>query len=435
MASRHPSGSPYFLAFALFLAHVFAYADRNVVSVLLPFIRTSLELTLVEASIIQGMAFSLFFAIAGIPIGRLADRMHRLRLLAAGIVIWSVATVACGLSRSFAELAVARMTVAVGEACLIPTAASLLADSFDPGRRGRVVSLVLTGAPIGGILSAVGGGALLTVLETDNWLARHGIWLESWQAVFLTLGIPGLCLALMLFCMKEPARRAGYGLKEERTDEGIARLLFRYPLAFFGFLALQSLISLESYAIVGWVPTILMTTYGRNPAEAGVILGLLSVGGGIVAYVLSGILSDRMLRWRPRYGRMIAPGLILPVSIASMAWLYAVRDLDSAILALAGGIFGSALTFASAVVTLQAIVPNRLHGQAVAILYLTVNIFGAGLAPTVVAFVAEAIGDLQRALALVGFAALVLAMVLWLLTLRAYARVPNHEAEELARKG
>ena len=421
----------------LFVAMVLDYADRQVVSVLLPAFKQSLQLSLVQASVVSGLAFSLFFAIAGIPLGRIADRSNRRNLVAAGTALWSLATVGCGLSNSFWELFAARMAVGVGEACLMPALASLLTDYYEPDKRGRAVNFIQTGAPLGSLLAMIGGGWLLTWFDTSAILQRLGLPLESWQAVFLTLGGPGMIVALLFLAMKEPPRREP-ATPADRGGPGFLHTVGRHPVAFISLFALQTLVTMASYAVLTWAPTIFITTYGKSAGAAGTILGLMLVLCGIGAYLVSGVSSDLLMRRRPRYGRVLLPGLILPVGIAGFAGLYFSSDLTTTTVLLAVGLFVAALVAGGAVPSMQAIVPGRQRGIAIATLAMATTLIGLGVAPVVVAFGADLTGamegGLQQSLAVVCVAVLGAALILWPFLMRTYATARNFEAEEFANQ-
>lgn len=148
-----------------------------------------------QIGIIQGFAFSLFFAIAGLPIGRLADSHNRRNMIAIGIAIWSIMTMLCGLAENFWQFFLARMGVGVGEACLAPASMSLISDYVGRAQRGRATTLIASGATVGGasanyvgglLLGWLGGTAILLPVtgETANWqIAMHRIrWRERPQA-------------------------------------------------------------------------------------------------------------------------------------------------------------------------------------------------------------------------------------------------------------
>ena len=423
----------FYAAALLFVAQIFDYADRQVVSVLLPAFKRSLDLSLVQASLIQGFAFSLFFALAGLPLGRAADRMNRRNLMAIGIVMWSLATVACGLSHSFWQLFLARMSVGVGEATLMPATASLLADYYAANQRGRAINFVQSGASIGTIVATLGGGWLLTWFDRSGVLARLGLPLENWQAVFLTLGGPGLVLAALLMGIKEPPRRED-APQADQTERGFLDTFRKHPAAFIGLFGLQTFVTMEAYAILSWTPTILMTSYGQSPGAAGAIMGLMVTVSGFGAYLLSGVSADLLIRWRPRNGRVWLPGAILPFGIAALVWLDHSRGLAGATLALGLALFTGAAIAACGNPALQAIVPGKQRGVAIALSGMINTLVGLGIAPTIVAARAQMTGTMERglqhSLAVVCVATMAAAMLLWPFLIRAYARSRNYELEE-----
>ena len=109
----------------LTIAYIFSFVDRYILGLLVQPIKEELELTDTEIGLLLGPAFALFYTTMGLPLGWLADRARRTWIVSAGIAIWSAATVACGLARSFGQLFLARVSVGVGEATLSPCALSM----------------------------------------------------------------------------------------------------------------------------------------------------------------------------------------------------------------------------------------------------------------------------------------------------------------------
>ena len=124
----------------LTLAYLFSYIDRTVLGLLVQPIKADFALSDAQIGLLLGPAFAVFYATMGLPLGWLVDRKSRTRLIAAGVVIWSLATAASGLARSFTQLFLVRMTVGVGEAVLSPAAFSIIGDSFPPERRARPIA-------------------------------------------------------------------------------------------------------------------------------------------------------------------------------------------------------------------------------------------------------------------------------------------------------
>ena len=144
----------------LFIAYVFSFIDRQVLSLLVGPIREDFGITDFQFSLLQGLAFALLYTFAGLPLGRLADRYSRRFILAGSVFFWSLMTCACGATKNFTQLFVARMGVGAGEAGLAPPAYSIITDSFRPEHLGYAMSFYKVGVKVGGGLALVIGGLL-----------------------------------------------------------------------------------------------------------------------------------------------------------------------------------------------------------------------------------------------------------------------------------
>ncbi|MEL0250711.1 MAG: MFS transporter [Novosphingobium sp.] len=181
------------LIFVLFLASVLNFADRSVFSALAQTIKADLRLTDLQLGLLQGLVFALLYAIAGMPIGRLADRLSRTRIIAAATIVWSAATAATGLAAGFVQLALARLTVGLGEAGFTPPAASLVADVVPRVRRASTMAVVQLGTPFGAF-----AGATLAGLIAGAY---------NWRVAFFAFALPGfLVAAALVWLVAEPAR-------------------------------------------------------------------------------------------------------------------------------------------------------------------------------------------------------------------------------------
>jgi MFS family permease len=195
----------------LVLVYVFNFLDRQILSILAERIRADLGVSDAELGFLYGTAFAIFYALFGIPLGRLADVWDRRLLIALGLAVWSGMTVLSGLARSFSELALARIGVGIGEASAAPAAFSLLSDYFPPARRATVLAIYSSGIYIGaGLGLAVGG------LVVQGWDASFGaappFGMHGWQVAFFVVGLPGLFLALWVRSLREPVRGSSEGL-------------------------------------------------------------------------------------------------------------------------------------------------------------------------------------------------------------------------------
>ena len=197
----------WYTVFVLALATFLSYVDRGVIAVVVSSLKADLHLTDLEISLLQGLSFSVFFALAGLPMGRLADRWHRRNLIVIGIFLWSVMMIFCGYAQSFGQLLIARTGVGVGEAALIPAAASIIADLFPPFSRGRPMSVIVAASSIGAAgASLLGGGLLIYLAHNPMILLPFITQTADWRATFVLFGLPGPIVALLLLTTSEPPR-------------------------------------------------------------------------------------------------------------------------------------------------------------------------------------------------------------------------------------
>jgi MFS family permease len=203
-SERVPFYSWYALA-VLFLVYLVNFVDRQILSILANDIKTDLHIGDAELGFLYGTAFAIFYALFGIPLGRLADNWSRTRLLAIGLALWSAMTMLSGAAKGAVALAAARVGVGVGEATASPCAYSLIADWFPPRLRATALGIYSSGLFLGSGLSLLIGGA---VVERWNaaWPAGGPLGLVGWQAAFLVVGVPGLILAGWVLTLHEPPR-------------------------------------------------------------------------------------------------------------------------------------------------------------------------------------------------------------------------------------
>lgn len=205
-------GYAWYALFVLVLVYIVNFVDRQILSILVADIKADLAVTDAQIGFLYGTAFAVFYALFGIPLGRLADSWYRGRLMAMGLTLWSSMTAFSGLATSFGMLAVARIGVGIGEASASPAAYSMISDSFPKERRATALSIYSSGLYIGGALSLPLGGFIAghwNASFPDRALAPLG--LAGWQAAFLAVGLPGLLLALWVLTLREPLRGASDG--------------------------------------------------------------------------------------------------------------------------------------------------------------------------------------------------------------------------------
>jgi MFS family permease len=203
----------------LVVVYILNFIDRQILSILANDIKADLNLTDGDLGFLYGTAFAVFYALFGIPLGKLADTWHRVRLMSAGLAIWSAMTALSGFARDGATLTVARIGVGVGEATASPSAYSLISDWFPKRMRATALAIYSSGLYLGGGISLFIGAQVV-----ERWNAAYPagtapLGLAGWQAAFLVVGIPGLLLALVVLSLKEPVRGAIDGIPTPKVAQ------------------------------------------------------------------------------------------------------------------------------------------------------------------------------------------------------------------------
>lgn len=252
----------------LVLVYILNFVDRQILSILANDIKADLKLSDADLGFLYGTAFAVFYALFGIPLGRLADSWRRVRLMSFGLGLWSLMTAASGFARSGPMLTSARIGVGVGEATASPAAYSLIADLFPRHMRATALAIYSSGLYLGGGLSLLIGGQIV-----QRWNAAFPkggpLGLAGWQAAFLAVGLPGLLLALWVATLREPVRGAIDGLPTPEEPhpfrDFVAELLDvippftligasrRGPMALLANLGGAAVIALCACGLVSWL--------------------------------------------------------------------------------------------------------------------------------------------------------------------------------------
>jgi MFS family permease len=400
--------APYAWAIALLLMTAFtmSYIDRQVLSLLVTPMKASLHISDTQVSVLQGLAFGLFYAVMGLPLGRLADHYNRRNLIVAGIVAWCLMTCLCGLASTYWQLLAARLGVGIGEATLGPAAYSIMADYFPANKLPRVIGVYTMGAYFGIALAYMLGGFIvaLATAAPPIVLPWFGV-LAAWQVTFIAIGAPGLIVAALLLAIREPMRRRGVREITESIDliPGWTEV-FRYALKnwrvylplFGGF----TLVTLSAYAIVAWTPTLFVRKFGWKTSEIGLAYGLIifvfassasAVGGHFAARLFALARPDRAIRMAFWSYAILTPfAIAVPLAPTPVVTL---------LLLVVATI---AMTWPAAIVpsTVLTLTPNRMRAQISAMYSLMQTIGGLALAPTCVALLTDYVFRSERALPL-----------------------------------
>lgn len=384
----------------LTLAYTVSFVDRTIISLLIDPIKSDLNLSDTEISLLQGLAFGIFYAIMGVPLGWAADRVPRRSLIAAGIAFWCIATAMCGLARNFWQLFLARMGVGVGEAALSPAALSLISDLFPPEKRALPIAVYSAASAVGAGLALVIGGAVIALVANAETIALPVFGdLRPWQAAFVIVGLPGLILAGLMFTIHEPGRRGLEASKAAAAVTGVAEQPFLARLKsergfYLPHYAACAIYTALVYGVLSWAPAFFMRKYGMTPAEVGLQYGLVVLvfagAGPIVGGLIAGKLSRggmTLANFRVAVAGMIltAPLLLAAVTMPTAALSLAVFSVALVSFSLPGGVVLAALQDAT---------PAALRGRASATYYLVVSVIGLSVGPISVALLTDKVfGD------------------------------------------
>ncbi|WP_428149855.1 spinster family MFS transporter [Brevundimonas sp.] len=361
----------------LWFVYVLNFLDRQLLSILAKPIQDTLHISDSQLGLLGGLYFAFFYCFIAIPVGWLADRTNRVWVVSVACGIWSAATIACGLSRNFGQLAVSRMTVGFGEAGGVPPSYAIITDYFPPGRRGMALGIFNLGPPVGAALGIAFGASIAAAF--------------SWRDAFIAIGVIGLVVALATpFLVKEP-RRGGLDASGEATPTaasakapfwGTAKMFFSSPVLVLAALG-SGVTQIVTYGMGNFAVLFLMREKGMQLNDVAVWYALvvaIGMGGGIFA---SGYLIDRYTKVsRKAYALLpaISLSLALPFYIA-FVWA---PSWPLALVLMLGPNFLNYFYLSSSVALVQEEVRPNQRVMSGALLLLLMNFIGMGVGPTYV---------------------------------------------------
>lgn len=365
----------------LTLVYVSNSIDRTAMSILIEPVKAEFELSDSQLGLLTGLAFGLTYALAGLPMGWLIDRVNRTRLLAAAVAVWSLCTAFCGLAQSYPALVMARLAVGASESAAAPTAMSMIADLFPKNRRSTAMGVFWTSTAFGTAISLVLGGVIA---------ANYG-----WRAAFFVAGAPGLVLAvLIVLTVREPARERDIGQDDEARPPSLLQTL-RFvrgnPTVVHAFVG-TGLASLAMSGVPVWAASFLVRTQGFTLPQAGLMAGLGVGLFGALGSLMGGPVGDAVVR---RWGVQALPAVpMFACVLACVSGLVFALGSSLTIVALGFIVFEivSRGFTAPAYAILVTGVEPRMRGVVVSAVQAVTNLVGYGVGSLVVGVVSDHVG-------------------------------------------
>jgi predicted MFS family arabinose efflux permease len=390
-AARHgipaltPEGNPLlstryrtWLVGVLLVLGILNFADRAILSVLAQPIKEDLLLTDTDLGMLQGLGFAILYAVLGLPLGWMAERVNRKALLGVCVAAWSFMTAVCGLATNFLTLLLGRVGVGIGEAGYLPVVSSLVGDHFPPNRRASIIAIILLGSPLGFLLGqAVGGFVAAT------W---------NWRVAFMVLGVPGLLAALVTWLtLREPPRglaEAAMSNAPPPSIRAVFAMLWAKP-AFRHLLAGFTIAGFAMNAVAQFVLPFYLRSFGLPLATAGAIFGAVAFSSNGLGMVLGGFGFDRLSRRDPRWS-LWGPAIMFVVATPLYFGAFSARSVTVSLVCVWFANLALVTYVAPSYATLQNLVGPRMRATTIAIVAMVLGLLATGLGPTLLGIASDA---------------------------------------------
>lgn len=377
----------------LFAANTFNFYDRAIPAIVIEPIKDEFALSDLQIGVLSA-AFTVVYALCGLPLGRLADRRSRTRIMGWGLIVWSALTAAGGAAWNFTSLLLIRIGVGIGEASYAPAANSTIADLYPASKRARAFGLFQLGLPVGLLLAYFSVGAIAEAFGT-------------WRAPFMLAAIPGVLIAVGFFLVREPRRGASEpagssGPVTAPAGDAPVERAFRRILAVptMWFLIIAGIgANLASYSVNTFMVPLFQRYFGVTLTGAAVLTGVVVGVTGLVGLLAGGWLSDRAARRSP--GARVLVGAVasaVAVPLTALALTLGPDATATFVLVFGLGWLLQYLYYTSAFPAVADVVPPRLRSTATAVFFAAFYLLGGAVGPVIVG----ALSDVYTATALAG---------------------------------
>ena len=394
-AAPERSSYQWYVVIICMVAYILSFVDRQILSLMIEPIKADLMLSDTQFSLLQGLAFSLFYAFMGVPIAALADKKSRVKIISVGIAFWSLATAACGLSKNFIQMFLARLSVGAGEAALSPAFYSIVADLFPKHKLGRALGVYAIGAFIGSGLAFLIGGYVIGLLKDVSFITLPVIGeIKTWQLTFMIVGLPGVLLALlMILTVREPERKGlkmdANGVAVKASFKNSMGFIKTHRKTFFCHFIGFSFYTMMLYSLLGWAPAYYMRDFGLDASQTGYILGSIILVANTSGALFCGWLIDFFSKRgysdaAIRAGAIGCAALIIPSVLFTQ-----VNNMQLSFALIFVAMFFSTFPIPASAAATQMLTPNQLRSQVSAKFLLISNLIALGVGTTAVALITD----------------------------------------------
>ncbi|MGW6376480.1 spinster family MFS transporter [Rhodococcus sp. NPDC055112] len=363
---------------ALFLANLVNFFDRAIPSVVAEPIKAEFSLSDLQLGLIMS-AFTLVYAVAGLPLGRLADRGDRPKIIGAGLLLWSGLTAATGAAGNYMLFVLARLGVGVGEASFTPAANSMIGDMYPAERRSRALGVFMLGLPV---------GLMLAYFTVGKITEAFG----SWRAPFFVAAVPGVLLALVMFRMRDPERGGSEHTAAPADDTAITRpIRGLLSIPTLRWLILAGLtFNFAAYAVNSFVVPLLMRQYELKLTPAAAVTGIIVGLTGLIGLLAGARLADRASTKSP--SARLTIGVVSCAAAAPLTALALMQDGGSVVAFTALFAAGWLLAYGfyiSVYPAIHDVVVPRLRATATALFFAAMYLLGGFSGPVVVGAISD----------------------------------------------
>lgn len=375
-----------YVLFILTLVYAFNFIDRQIIGILSPFIQADMGLNDAQLGWLKGIYFALLYTVVGIPIAWLADRYSRVNIIAVSLTLWSGFTALSGLATNYLQLALARIGVGIGEAGGSPPSHSIISDLFPKEKRAGALAIYSLGIPFGIMLAFFASAFFLQGGSAD------------WRIVMISVGLPGIALALLLkFTVVEPVRQQAAVVETEQSQTvdkpkvmASLKQLLSIP-TWWGMCLGISFGSFGNYAISTWVIDYYVRSFpGLDISELLIAFGVINGTAYASGVWLGGVLADKWGKHNKKAYALL-PSIALLIGTPALYFSLQAGDMWTSVALLTVLLFTSGSYLGPSFAMAQTLAPVNVRAMSTALFFFVLNIIALGGGPTLTGIVSQAL--------------------------------------------